>query len=205
MSLDGYIAGPKQSVAEPLGEGGEQLHQWVFKLKSWRRPHGMEGGETGPSDDILREAQTNIGAEIMGRGKFGGGPGPWNEAEPWIGWWGDNPPFHSPVYVLTHYPRAPLALSDTTFYFVTDGIASALKQSMDAAGGQDVLVGGGAKAAQQYLAAGLIDEMDLHVAPVMLGGGERLFENLDGATPRLELVRTVAAPDVVHMKYRIVK
>jgi dihydrofolate reductase len=206
MSLDGYVAGPNQSVDKPLGEGGEHIHDWVIKLKSWRERHGLDGGESGESDEVLKESIANVGATIMGRNMFGGGPGPWDEKEPWNGWWGENPPFHTPVFVLTHYAREPLVMEGgTTFYFVTEGIESALERARAAAGDKDVAIGGGANVVNQYLAAGLVDEMELHIAPVLLGSGSRLFEGLAGAAPRLELVRTVAAPDVTHLKYRLVK
>jgi dihydrofolate reductase len=198
ISLDGYVAGPNQSQDEPLGQGGEQLHEWALAVQSWRETHGKAGGETGADDDILRDSQARFGAEIMGRGKFGGGPGPWDES--WEGWWGNDPPFHHPVFVLTHHPREPLTLSDTTFTFVTDGIESALEQAKAAAGGKDVLIGGGADACNQYLAAGLVDELLLHVAPILLGGGERL---LDGTGPaKLECTEVVASPNVTHLRYR---
>ena len=205
MSLDGYIAGPNQSVENGLGEGGEQLHEWVVKLKAFREMHGDGGGgETGTNDDVLREAFENIGATIMGRNMFGGGPGPWGN-EPWNGWWGDNPPFHTSVFVLTHHAREPLVMQGgTTFFFVTDGIESALRQAKEAAGGRDISLGGGAKAAQQYLAAGLIDEMELHVVPLLLGGGERLLDNI-GPDVTLEPIRTLEGPGVAHLKYRVVK
>jgi dihydrofolate reductase len=203
VSADGYVAGPNQTVEEPLGEGGESLHEWVFPLKAWREPHGREGGEVNASTQVLEEAMTNIGAEIMGRGKFGGGPGPWGD-DPWQGWWGDDPPFHMPVFVVTHHERDPLTLSDTTFHFVTDGIESALEQARDSAGGKDVLIGGGADVINQYLAAGLVDELELHIAPVMLGGGARLFEGV-GPDVRLEQVRAVEAPGVTHVKYRVTR
>ena len=205
MTLDGYVAGPNQSVEHPLGEGTEHLHDWLFKLKFFREIHGEEGGETGPNDDVLREAADNVGATIMGRNMFGGGPGPWGK-EPWNGWWGEDPPFHTPVFVLTHHAREPLVMQGgTTFTFVTDGIESALEQARAAAGGKDVALGGGASVAQQYLAAGLIDEMELHVVPLLLGGGARLFDNLAGSDLKLEPVRTIEAPGVTHLKYRVVK
>ena len=207
MSLDGYVAGPNPSVKEPLGAGGEQLHDWAIKTKAFREIHGdrSAAGETGVNDDIIRETFDNIGASIMGRNMFGGGPGPW-AAEPWTGWWGKNPPFHTPVFVLTHYTRAPLEMEGgTRFIFVTDGIETALAQAKKAAGKKDVSLGGGANVAQQYLAAGLIDEMELHVVPQLLGGGERLFKNLDGAKVKLEPIRTVEGPGVIHLKYRVLK
>jgi dihydrofolate reductase len=202
VSLDGFVAGPNQSEEHPLGEGGMQLHEWVFKLAAWRMPHGREGGEVNASTPVLEEATANVGATIMGRNMFGGGPGPWGD-DPWRGWWGDEPPFHHPVFVLTHHEREPLVLEGTTFTFVTDGIESALAQAREAAGGKDVTIGGGAAAVQQCLAAGLIDEMLLNVAPVLLGSGTRLFENLgDVAATGLEQVRVVEAPGVAHLTYR---
>jgi dihydrofolate reductase len=204
ISLDGYIAGPNQSEEHPLGVGGEQLHEWVFPLAAWRGPHGREGGEVNASSEVVEESLENIGATVMGRNMFGGGPGPWG-ADPWDGWWGDDPPFHTPVFVLTHHAREPLVKQGgTTFHFVTDGIESALAQAKEAADGKDVSLSGGGAAAQQYLAAGLIDELGLHVAPVMLYDGTRLFDNLAGADIKLEPVRVVEAPGVVHLKYRVV-
>jgi dihydrofolate reductase len=198
VSLDGYVAGPNQRPDAPLGEGGEQLHHWAFRTAAWREPHGREGGETGPDDQIIRELRQRTGAEIMGRGKFGGGPGPWDPE--WEGWWGDDPPFGYPVFVLTHHEREPLTLADTTFTFVTGGIESALEQARAAAGGKDVLIGGGASVAAQYLAAGLVDELVLHVAPMLLGDGARLF---DGAgAGELECTQVVDSPAVTHLRYR---
>lgn len=202
VSLDGYVAGPNQSEENPLGEGGRDLHRWAFALELWRRPHGMEGGEVNASTPVLEEIQANVGAEIMGRNKFGGGPGPWGE-DPWPGWWGEDPPFHMPVFVLTHHEREPLTLSDTTFTFVTDGIESALDQAREAAGGKDVTVGGGANAIQQYLAAGLVDEIELSIVPQVLGAGERLLDNVGDL--KLDQLRAVEAPGVTHIKYRVVK
>jgi dihydrofolate reductase len=201
VSADGYVAGPNQSEEHPLGEGGEALHPWVTALKAWREPHGMEGGEVNASNAIVEEAQANVGAEIMGRGKFGGGPGPWGE-DPWCGWWGEEPPFHMPVFVLTHHERQPLTLADTTFIFVTDGIESALEQARAVAGDKDVTIGGGADVINQYLAAGLVDELELHTVPLVLGAGARLFEGV-GPDLRLDQVRAVEAPGVAHLKYRV--
>jgi len=201
VSADGYVAGPNQSKQNPLGEGGESLHDWVVALKAWREPHGKEGGEVNESSSVVEESKANVGAEIMGRGMFGGGPGPWPE-EPWNGWWGDDPPFHMPVFVLTHHEREPLTLSDTTFTFVTDGIESALEQGRAAAGDKDVHVSGGAEAINQYLAAGLIDELELHVVPLVLGGGAKLFEGV-GPDLKLEQIRSLDAPGVTHLKYRV--
>jgi dihydrofolate reductase len=201
LSADGYVAGPNQSEENPLGEGGESLHDWAFPLKAFRELHGREGGEVNASNAVLEEAQANVGAEIMGRGKFGGGPGPWGD-DPWPGWWGEDPPFRMPVFVLTHHKRDPLTLSDTTFTFVTGGIESALEQARAAAAGKDVTVGGGAHAINQYLAAGLVEELELHIAPLVLGGGARLFEGV-GPDLKLEQVRAVDAPGVTHLKYRV--
>jgi len=203
VSADGYVAGPNQSEENPLGEGGERLHDWLVALRAWRAPHGLEGGEVDASTAVVEEAQANIGAEIMGRGKFGGGPGPWGE-DPWPGWWGEDPPFHMPVFVLTHHQRKPLTLADTTFTFVTDGIEAALEQARAAAGEKDVLIGGGADVINQYLAAGHVDELELHVVPLLLGGGARLFEGI-GPDLELEQIRVVEAPGVAHLKYRVVK
>jgi dihydrofolate reductase len=205
VSLDGFVAGPNPSEEHPLGERGEELHEWVFKLAAWRKPHGREGGEVNASSAVVEETLENVGATIMGRNMFGGGPGPWGD-EPWDGWWGDDPPFHHPVFVLTHHERQRLDKEGgNSFTFVTDGIESALEQAKKAAGGNDVSLGGGASVAQQYLAVGLIDEMLLNVVPVLLGDGTRLFENLgDVAEIGLEQVRVVEAPGVVHLTYRAV-
>jgi dihydrofolate reductase len=200
MSLDGYVAGPDQSMENPLGVGGEQLHDWIVPLKVWRESHGMEGGEDNastPFADIIGGA----GATIMGRNMFGGGPGPWAD-DSWKGWWGDDPPFHHPVFVLTHHSREPVQMEGgTTFHFVTDGIESALDQARAAADGKGVSLGGGASVAQQYLAAGLLDEMVISVRPMFLGAGARLFDNLGDAAPKLEQVEAVAAPGVTHIRY----
>ena len=203
VSADGYVAGPNPTLEDPLGEGGESLHEWAFPLRAFREPHGREGGEVNASTPVLEEAQANVGAEIMGRGKFGGGPGPWEEPL-WQGWWGDEPPFHIPVFVLTHHEREPLTLSDTTFNFVTDGIESALEQAREAAGDRDVTLGGGADSINQYLAAGLVDELNLSIAPLLLGGGARLFEGV-GPDIGLEQVRAVEAPGATHVKYRVTR
>jgi dihydrofolate reductase len=204
ISADGYVAGPNQSQENPLGEGGEALHDWFVKLKAWREPHGRDGGEVNASTPIAEESLANVGAEIMGRGKFGPpAGGPWGE-DPWRGWWGEDPPFHKPVFVVTHHEREPLTLSDTTFTFVTDGIEDALEQAREAADGKDVYIGGGADIINQYLAAGLVDELEVHVAPLILGGGERLFDGV-GPDLKLEQLRAVEAPGVAHLKYRVVR
>jgi dihydrofolate reductase len=204
VSLDGYVAGPDQSVDNPLGVGGMDLHRWVFELEAWRKQQGQEGGEVNASTPVVEEAQSNVGATVMGRNMFGGGPGPWGEDPPWNGWWGDNPPFHTAVFVLTHHPRERVEMEGgTTFTFVTDGIQSALEQARQAADGKDVLLGGGANVAQQYLAAGLVDEFELHIVPILLGDGERLLENVGNL--KLEQARAIEAPGVTHIKYRVVK
>jgi dihydrofolate reductase len=201
-SLDGFVAGPNQSEEDPLGEGGTQLHEWAFALAAWREPHGQHGGEVNASTQVIEESLENIGATIMGRNMFGGS-GSWVE-NPWDGWWGEDPPFHTPVFVLTHHPREPLVKAGgTTFNFVTDGIESALEQARAAAGGRDVALGGGADVAQQYLRAGLIDEMQIHLVPVLLGDGARLFENVGPADVALESTRVVEAPGVTHLSYRV--
>ena len=204
MSLDGFVAGPEQSVENPLGIGGMKLHDWAFALEAWRSEHGLEGGEINASTPVVEESLAGIGAEVMGRNKFGGGPGPWGD-DPWNGWWGENPPFHVPVFVLTHHPREPLVMEGgTTFHFVTAGIESALAQARAAAGSQDVLIGGGANIARQYLGAGLVDELNIALVPVLLGSGERLLDNV-GSDLRLEQIRAVEAPGVTHLRYRAVR
>ncbi|MCB0876101.1 MAG: dihydrofolate reductase family protein [Solirubrobacterales bacterium] len=201
-SADGYVAGPNQSIENPLGEGGDGIHDWAFKLRAFRRIHGDSGGDEGPSNDFTEEQLDGIGAQIMGRNMFGGGPGPWDRDEPWNGWWGENPPFHMPVYVLTHHDREPLTLSDTTFIFVTGGIRSALDQAREAAAGKDVVVGGGAEAINQYLAAGLVDELGLNVVPLVLGSGARLFEGV-GPDIELEQQKVVVGDGVTHLRYAV--
>ncbi len=202
MSLDGFVAGPHQSVDNPLGIGGMRLHQWAVALRAWRQAHGLDGGEVNDSERVVEESLANIGATVMGRNMFGGHPGPWDATSPWNGWWGANPPFHHPVFVLTHHRREPLALEGgTTFTFVTDGIESALEQARRAAGGKDISLAGGAHVAQQYLRAGLVDEMELHLVPMLLGSGERLFDGLGDNLHGLELDRTVASANVTHLKF----
>jgi dihydrofolate reductase len=173
MSLNGFVAGPRQSVDDPLGVGGMRLHEWVFPLAAWRSMVGLEGGEVNESTRVVEESMVNIGATVMGRNMLGGHPGPWDAKTPWTGWWGSNPPFHHPVFVLTRHRREPLELDGgTTFTFVTDGIDAALERARRAAGGKDVSLAGGAKAARQYLVAGLVDEMEINLAPTLLGSGE---------------------------------
>jgi dihydrofolate reductase len=202
VSLDGFTAGPNQSTKDPLGEGGMRLHEWAFATESWQKQHGREGGERNGDSEAIEDATAGIGAYIMGRRMFGGGDGAWDEA--WTGWWGDDPPFHVPVFVLTHQAREPLPMkAGTTFTFVTEGIESALEQARTAAGGKDVAIAGGASAVQQYLAAGLLDELYLHIVPIILGDGERLLANV--GSPKLEPVDVVASPAVTHVKYRVVR
>ena len=204
MSLDGFIAGPNQSEENPLGEGGTQLHEWALGLAAWREPHGQDGGEVNASTEVVEESLANIGATVMGRNMFGG-EGRWGD-DPWQGWWGDDPPFHTPVFIVTHHQREPVTKQGgTTFTFVTDGIGSALDQARTAASGQDVGLGGGANVAQQYLKAGLIDEMHISLVPILLGDGARLFDNLGGAEVGLECTRAVEAPGVTHLTYRVVR
>src|SRR3954451_21543766 len=190
-SLDGFVAGPNQTLEDPLGAGGEQLHEWAFRLKTFQEMHGREGGEMDSDDEMMAEAVDAVGAIVMGRRMFSGGEGPWADDPNANGWggggrtdrtanggWGDDPPFHKPVFVLTPHEREPLVLSDTTFTFVTDGIESALDQARRAAGDKDVFIGGGADVINQFLAAGLVDELELHVTPILLGGGARLFDGV---------------------------
>lgn len=202
MSLDGFVAGPNQSVENPLGAGGMRLHEWAFALEAWRAEHGLEGGEVNESTSVIDESVANMGATIMGRNMFGGHPGPWDPEKPWNGWWGDEPPYHHPVFVLTHHARKPLVLEGgNSFTFVTNGIEAALEQARRAAGGKDVSLAGGASACQQYLAANLVDEMEINLVPILLGRGERLFDGVGDDLHGLELVRTIPAPRVTHLKF----
>jgi dihydrofolate reductase len=205
MSLDGFIAGPNQTLDEPLGRGGEQLHEWAFATKSWRESHGRSGGEAGVDSDIIEESLRNTGATVMGRRMFSGGEGPWEQDPNADAWWGDDPPFHHPVFVLTHHAREPLKKEGgTTFTFVTDGVESALQQARAVAGDKDVRLGGGANVAQQYLKAGLLDELRIHVAPLLLGDGVRLFESHLGSEQReLECTSVIESPAVTHLRYRV--
>src|SRR3954465_1524049 len=203
MSADGFAAGPNQSEENPLGEGGERLHDWVVPLAAWREAHEKQGGDVNASTRIMEESRANIGAGLMGRkmfGPVGGGAGD----DQWKGWWGDDPPYHYDVFVVTHHAREPAEMEGgTTFHFVTDGIESALERAKASAGDQDVMVWGGAAVINQYLAAGLLDELELHVVPLLLGGGARLFDNLGAAEIQLEQVRAVEAPGVTHIKYMV--
>jgi dihydrofolate reductase len=201
ISLDGFVAGPNQSMDNPIGEGGMRLHQWAFATDTWNEQHGQAGGDRTPDSLVAEEVVQGIGAYIMGRNMFGPGRGAWDES--WRGWWGDDPPYHTPVYVLTHHEREPLQMQGgTTFHFVTDGIEAALEQARAAADGKDVSIAGGASAVRQYLAAGLLDEMYLHIIPVLLGSGERLLEGV--GDPKLEPIKVVESPAATHVKYRIV-
>jgi dihydrofolate reductase len=193
-SLDGFVAGPNDGPELPLGRGGERLHEWLFGLASWRAPHGLEGGETNSSSEILEEALQAQGAIVLGKRMFENAQG-----------WGENPPFHKPVFVLTHTAREPLAKDGgTTFTFVTDGVESAVEQARAAAGDKDVAIAGGASVAQQCLQAGLLDELQIHVVPLLLGGGRRLFEDV-GELVELEPTRVVESPGVTHLRYRVVR
>jgi dihydrofolate reductase len=202
MSLDGFVAGPNQTLEEPLGKDGEQLHEWLVRLASFRERHGMSGGEANDDSAVVEEAVGAVGAFVMGRRMFSGGEGPWEEDPNADGWWGDDPPFHVPVFVLTHHARETVTKEGgTSFIFVTDGIESALEQARSAAGDKDVSIGGGASVLQQYLQAGLLDEIQIHVAPVLLGGGVRLF---DAVGPmRLEVTRVIGSAHVAHLKFRV--
>jgi dihydrofolate reductase len=194
-SLDGFVAGPNDGPELPLGEGGERLHEWVYDLTSWREPHGLPGGKTNRDSEVLDEAFRTTGAIVVGRRMFDNAGG-----------WGENPPFHMPVFVLTHEAReAEAKEGGTTFTFVTEGIESALEQAKEAAGNKDVSVAGGANTIQQYLSAGLVDEMQIHVAPILLGGGIRLFDQLGSDQVEVEGTRVVESPAVTHLRFRIVR
>jgi dihydrofolate reductase len=200
ISLDGYAAGPKQDIDDPLGVGGTRLHEWVFATRTGAQMFGEDGGDTGVDDDFIARGGVGIGATIMGRNMFGPIRGEWGSEE-WRGWWGDDPPFHHPVFVLTHHPHPPITMAGgTTFHFVNDGIEAALKRAFDAADGQDVRLGGGAATIQQYLGAGLVDEMHVAIVPVLLGGGERLFDHLDGNPFGYDSVEFVSSPSVAHVR-----
>ena len=203
MSLDGYVAGPSQDAENPLGSGGLDLHQWVFPLRIFREMHGQNNGEVNASTAVIEQRWENIGATIMGRNMFSPFRGPWAD-DSWRGWWDDDPPFHHPVFILTHHPRESLTMmGGTSFHFVTDGIESALELAKEAAQGRDVSLAGGASVVNQYLAAGLVDELDISIAPVILGAGERLFQGLAPGSLKLKQVRAVDAPGVTHIKYEV--
>ncbi|MFI5835446.1 dihydrofolate reductase family protein [Micromonospora sp. NPDC051300] len=202
VSLDGYVAAPDQSVRDPLGRGGLRLHEWAFATETWRAQHGLPDGERTVDAEVVEEMTAGVGAYVMGRRMFGGGEGPWDPT--WTGWWGAEPPFRAPVFVLTHHPRESLPLAGgTEFHFVTDGPEAALARARAAAGDDDVCVAGGGETVRGYLAAGLLDSLWLHVVPVVLGGGTPLFDGaLDVA---LEPEKVVAAPTVTHIRYRVVR
>ncbi len=203
MSLDGFAAGPDQGVDDPLGVGGTQLHEWVFATPTGAAMLGLDpgdGGGQGIDDDFIARGDEGIGATIMGRNMFGPVRGPWGD-EQWQGWWGDEPPYHHPVFVLTHHPRPPLTMAGgTVFYFVDDDIAAVAEQAFAAAGGQDVRLGGGVSTVRNYLRAGLVDELHVAIAPVLLGRGERLFDDLDELPRRYACVELVASPAVAHVR-----
>jgi dihydrofolate reductase len=204
MSLDGFVAGPDPTLERPLGDGGDRLHEWAFALESWRKPHGLPGGEINASTKVVEETLEATGAVVMGRRMFSGGEGPWEDDPNAEGWWGDEPPFHVPVFVLTSHARETLTMQGgTTFTFVTEGIGAALEEARAAAEDKDVHVAGGASVVQQYLAAGLLDELQVNLAPVLLGGGTRLFDGPGAAQAVLEIVRVVESPAVTHLKYRV--
>jgi dihydrofolate reductase len=200
VSTDGYLAGPDPTLEEPLGRGGMQLHEWVFRLRAWRAQHGMEGGEDGPDSVWVTEVEARTGAYVMGRRMYSGGSGPWEDDPNAGGWWGNEPPFHAPVFVVTHHAREPLVLDGgTTFFFVTDGVEAAWRLARDAAQGRDVQIAGGADVVQQVAALGLLDELQLHTAPVELGAGTLL------ALPRREEVERIETPRALHVRYRVVR
>jgi dihydrofolate reductase len=203
MSLDGFVAGPNQSLEQPLGAGGERLHEWAVGLASWRARHGLSGGESNADSEMVAESLAATGAVVMGRRMFSGGEGAWEDDPNADGWWGDEPPFRVPVFILTQHPRETVVKEGgTTFTFVTDGIESALEQARTAAGDKDVLLAGGAKVVQQYLKAGLLDELQIHVAPVLLAGGVRLFDDLGPDPIGLEMTKVVESPAVTHLTFR---
>ena len=202
ISLEGFVAGPEPSLQDPLGIGGMQLHEWALAASAWREAHGLEGGEGGVDSDVIGETVARTGAGIMGRKMFSGGSGPWADDPNGRGWWGDEPPFHHPVFVLTHHAREPLELTGTTFYFL-DSFDEALRRASEAAGGKDVQIHGGGEAVQAALAAGALDELNTHVAPVLLGSG---FPLLGGTAARLERTRVLESPSgVTHIRYRVLK
>jgi len=204
VSLDGFVAGPRPTLDEPLGEGGELLHEWAYPLKSFQERHGRSGGETNVDSELMDEGLRDRAATVMGRRMFSGGAGPWEDDPNARGWWGDDPPFRHPVFVVTHHAREPLVLGATTFTFVTAGVEAAIEQARAAAGDRDVVVAGGAAIAQQALRAGRLDGMQLHLVPLLLGDGVRLFERHVADAPRkLQCTRNVESPTgVAHLTYR---
>jgi dihydrofolate reductase len=201
VSLDGYAAGPDQSRETPLGLGGEELHNWMFETRTWHQMSGEEGGEEGVDDRFAAAGEVGLGATIMGRNMFGPIRGDWTD-EVWKGWWGDNPPYHHPTFVLTHYPHESITMEGgTVFHFVTDGTEAALERAYEAADGQDVRLAGGASAIRQYLRAGLVDEMHLAYSPLLLGSGERLWSDLDDAPEGYEIAEFVGTPAALHVRF----
>ena len=204
MSLDGFVAGPNPSLEEPLGAGGDLLHEWAFAAASWRDSHGLKGGEKNADSDVIEESLRATGAVVMGRKMFSGGEGSWENDPRADGWWGDDPPFHVSVFVLTHQARGTKVMEGgTSFEFVTDGIEAALERAKAAAGDKDVLLAGGASIVQQYLKAGLLDELQIHVAPALLGEGTSLFDRLGIEPVGLEATRVIASPSVTHLRFRV--
>jgi dihydrofolate reductase len=204
ISVDGYMAGPNQDEENPLGVGGEDLHRWMFALANWRQSTGYTGGVDNASSPVMDEMFANTGAVVMGRNMFSGFRGPWSNDPDWRGWWGEDPPYHMPVFVLTHYAREPLVMEGgTTFYFVTEGVDAAMARAREVAAGKDVLVGGGANTIQQALAGSYVDEFLLSVSPLLLGAGERPFDNVSGL--RVEQTQVIDAPGVTHVRYRVVR
>jgi dihydrofolate reductase len=203
-SLDGFVAGPNATLEKPLGEGAEHIHDWLFAAESWRASHGGDAGEGGQDSDLYAELTESTGAVVMGRKMFSGGDGPWKDDPNARGWWGDDPPFHKPVFVLTHHARDPLSMDGgTTFTFVTDGPTAALDRAYAAAGGKDILLAGGASVASTFLKAGLLDVVQIHVVPQLLGGGVRLFDGVGPEDAGFELDRVVSSPTVTHLRYRV--
>lgn len=203
-SLDGFVAGPNPTLEKPLGEGGDLLHEWLTRSAGWRAAHGLEGGEPGPDDEIVAESLASQGAVIMGRRMFSGGEGPWADDPNADSWFGDDPPFHVPVFILTHQARkAESKQGGTSYTFVTDGIEPALEQAKAAAGDKDVVLAGGASVAQQYLKAGLVDEAQIHISHVLLGGGTHLFDALGIDPLEVETTRVVASPSVTHIRFEL--
>ena len=205
ISLDGFVAGPDPSMQDPLGIGGMQLHEWAFAAMSWQSAHGHEGGEANADSDLIDSLHANVGAGIMGRKMFSGGAGPWEADGNARGWWGENPPFHHDVFVLTSHAREPLVMEgDTTFHFITDGVQTAYDRATAAAGGKDIQIHGGGSVVSQYLRAGLLDELTVHVAPVLLGSGSRLLDDVPAG--RLELINTFASQTgVTHIQYAVIR